>query len=79
MEEKESIESASHLDLINRLLDKGIAVNAWIRASLVGIELIAIEAKVILTLVETYLNYTEKTLPTTKSSKKAPQSNSYSY
>jgi len=43
MEEKESIESASHLDLINRLLDKGIAVNAWIRVSLVGIGSLAIK------------------------------------
>jgi|GEM_PF-99716 len=46
-------------DLIDRILDKGLVIDAWVRISLVGIELITIEARVVVASVDTYLKYAE--------------------
>ncbi len=51
--------SSSLVEVIDRILDKGIVVDAWARVSLVGIELLAVEARVVLAGVETYLKYAE--------------------
>lgn len=51
--------SSSLAEVIDRILDKGIVIDAWARVSLVGIELIAIEARVVVASVETYLRYAE--------------------
>jgi len=51
--------SSSLAEVIDRILDKGIAIDAWVRVSLVGIELLAIEARVVIASVETYLKYAE--------------------
>jgi len=56
----EKVNSSSSLaEVIDRILDKGIVVDAWVRVSLVGIELLAIEARVVVASVETYLKYSE--------------------
>nr|WP_223267105.1 gas vesicle structural protein GvpA [Chlorobium phaeovibrioides] len=47
------------VEVIDRILDKGVVVDAWVRVSLVGIELLAIEARVVVASVETYLKYAE--------------------
>ena len=54
-----SMDSSSLAEVIDRILDKGIVVDAWARVSLVGIELLAIEARVVIASVETYLKYAE--------------------
>ena len=36
----------SLVDVLNRVLDKGIVIDAWVRVSLVGIELVTVEARV---------------------------------
>jgi len=46
--------SSSLAEVIDRILDKGIVIDAWARVSLVGIELLAIEARVVIASVETY-------------------------
>ena len=46
-------------DILERVLDKGVVIDAWVRISLVGIELLAIEARVVVASVETYLKYAE--------------------
>jgi gas vesicle structural protein len=46
-------------ELLNVILDKGIVIDAWARVSLVGIELLTIEARVVVASVETYLRYAE--------------------
>jgi hypothetical protein len=46
-------------EVIDRILDKGIVVDAWVRVSLVGIELLAVEARIVIASVETYLKYAE--------------------
>ena len=51
--------SSSLVEVIDRILDKGVVVDAWVRVSLVGIELLAIEARVVIASVETYLKYAE--------------------
>ena len=51
--------SSSLAEVIDRILDRGIVIDAWARVSLVGIELLAIEARVVIASVETYLKYAE--------------------
>jgi len=51
--------SSSLVEVIDRILDKGVVIDAWARVSLVGIELLAVEARVVLAGVETYLKYAE--------------------
>ena len=56
----EKTNSSSGLaEVIDRILDKGIVVDAWVRVSLVGIELLAVEARIVIASVETYLKYAE--------------------
>ncbi len=49
----------SLVDVLDRVLDKGIVIDAWVRVSLVGIDLITIEARVVVASIETYLKYAE--------------------
>ena len=56
---EKAIGSSSLVDVIDRILDKGVVIDAWVRVSLVGIELLAIEARVVVASVETYLKYAE--------------------
>lgn len=51
--------SSSLADVIDRILDKGVVIDAWARVSLVGIEILAIEARVVIASVETWLKYAE--------------------
>jgi hypothetical protein len=54
-----SLASSSLAEVIDRILDKGVVVDAFVRIALVGIELIAIEVRVVIASVETYLRYAE--------------------
>lgn len=54
-----STDSSSLAEVVDRILDKGIVVDAWAKVSLVGIELVAIEARIVVASVETYLKYAE--------------------
>ena len=54
-----SLASSSLAEVIDRILDKGVVIDAFVRISLVGIELIAVEARVVIASVETYLRYAE--------------------
>ncbi len=47
------------LDVLDRVLDKGIVIDAWVRFQLVGLDLITIDARVVVASIETYLNYAE--------------------
>lgn len=50
---------SSLIDVLDRVLDKGIVIDAWVRVSLVGIDLITVEARVVVASIETYLKYAE--------------------
>ncbi|MFQ6066089.1 MAG: gas vesicle protein GvpJ [bacterium] len=56
---EKAIASSSLVEVVDRILDKGIVIDAWVRVSLVGIELLAIEARVVVASVETFLKYAE--------------------
>ncbi len=45
----------SLIDVLDRVLDKGIVIDAWVRVSLVGIDLITVEARVVVASIDTYL------------------------
>ncbi len=46
-------------EVLDRILDKGIVIDAWVRVSLLGLEILTIEARVVIASVETYLKYAE--------------------
>ncbi len=56
---EKAIASSSLVEVVDRILDKGIVIDAWVRISLVGIELLAIEARIVIAGVETFLKYAE--------------------
>jgi len=56
---EKAMASTSLVEVVDRILDKGIVIDAWARISLVGIEILAIEARVVIASVETFLKYAE--------------------
>ena len=48
-------------DVIESILDKGIVIDAYVRVSLVGIELLTIDARIVMASVDTYLRFAEAT------------------
>ena len=56
---EKTMASSSLVEVIDRVLDKGVVIDAWVRVSLVGIELIAVEARIVIASVETWLKYAE--------------------
>jgi len=50
---------SSPIDVFDRVLDKGIVIDAWVRLFLVGIDLITVEARIVVASIETYLKYSE--------------------
>ena len=56
---QKNMDSSSLAEVVDRLLDKGIVIDAWVRISLVGIEILSVEARIVIASVETYLKYAE--------------------
>ena len=46
-------------DVLDVILDKGIVIDAYVRISLVGIELLTIDARIVIASVDTYLRFAE--------------------
>ena len=46
-------------DVIEVILDKGLVIDAYVRVSLIGIELITIDARIVIASVDTYLRFAE--------------------
>lgn len=46
-------------DVIDTILDKGLVIDAFVRVSLVGIEVLTIDARIVVASVETYLQFAE--------------------
>jgi len=53
-------ESSSLAEVLDRILDKGVVVDVWARVSIVGIEILTIEARVVVASVDTFLHYAEE-------------------
>ena len=54
-----STNGSSLAEVIDRILDRGAVIDAFIRVTLVGIELLAIEARIVIASVDTWLKYAE--------------------
>ena len=67
----------SLIDVLDRVLDKGIVIDAWVRVSLVGIDLITVEARIVVASIETYLKYSEAVGSIAPVSKPAIESKGY--
>ena len=50
---------SSLADVIDTILDKGLVIDIYVRVSLVGIELLTIDARIIIASVDTYLRFAE--------------------
>jgi gas vesicle structural protein len=46
-------------DVIDVILDKGLVIDAFVRVSLIGIELLTIDARIVIASVDTYLRFAE--------------------
>src|ERR671931_2877292 len=46
-------------DVIDVILDKGIVIDAYVRVALIGIEVITIDARIVIASVDTYLRFAE--------------------
>jgi hypothetical protein len=67
----------SLIDVLDRVLDKGIVIDAWVRVSLVGIDLITVEARVVVASIDTYLKYSEAVNLSNPVSRPAVESRAY--
>lgn len=56
---QKTTDSSSLAEVVDRILDKGVVIDVWAKVSLVGIELLSVEARVVIASVETYLKYAE--------------------
>ncbi|AUV82453.1 gas vesicle protein GvpA [Salinigranum rubrum] len=52
-------DSSSLAEVLDRILDKGIVIDVWARISVVGIELLTVEARVVASSVDTFLHYAQ--------------------
>lgn len=48
-------------DVVELILDKGLVIDAYVRVSLVGIEILTIDARIVIASVDTYLRFAEAT------------------
>ncbi len=47
-------------DVLDVILDKGLVIDVYVRVSLVGIELVTIDARIVIASVDTYLRFAER-------------------
>jgi hypothetical protein len=45
------------IEVLDRVLHKGIVIDAWVRVCVVGIDLMTVEARVVVSSIETHLRY----------------------
>ncbi|MFC7401271.1 gas vesicle protein GvpJ [Citricoccus sp. GCM10030269] len=53
--------SSSLADVVEMILDKGLVIDAYVRVSLVGIEILTVDLRVVIASVDTYLRFAEAT------------------
>jgi gas vesicle structural protein len=51
--------TVSLVDVLERVLDKGIVIDAWMRMSVSGIYVVMVEARILVASIETYLKHAE--------------------
>ncbi|HLI36503.1 MAG TPA: gas vesicle protein GvpJ [Streptosporangiaceae bacterium] len=63
--------SSGLADVIDTILDKGLVLDAYVRVSLVGIEVLTIDTRVVIASVDTYLRFAQAVNRLTMGDKKA--------
>ena len=53
-------DSSSLAEVLDRILDKGVVIDIWARVSVVGIELLTVEARGVIASVDTFLHYAQE-------------------
>ena len=53
-------DTSSLADVLDRILDKGIVIDIWARVSVVGIEILTVEARIVAASVDTFLHYAQE-------------------
>jgi hypothetical protein len=53
------VPETSLVDIFDRVLDKGIVIDAWMRLSVIGIQLVSVEMRIVVASIETYLKNSE--------------------
>ena len=53
-------DSSGLAEVLDRILDKGMVIDVWARVNLVGIEILTVEARVVIACVDTFLHYAEE-------------------
>jgi gas vesicle structural protein len=48
---------SSLVEVLDRILDKGVVIDIWARVSIVGIEILTVEARIVVASVDTFLHY----------------------
>lgn len=54
-------QSGGLAEVVDIILDKGLVIDAFVRVSLVGIEILTIDARIVIASVDTYLRFAEAT------------------
>ena len=67
-------DSTGLAEVLDRVLDKGIVVDLWLRVNLVGIEILTVEARVVIACVDTFLHYAEEITKIEQASMAVPSS-----
>ena len=52
-------EDGTLIDVLDRVLDKGIVIDGWARMSVAGIDLVGVDTRVVVASIETYLRYAD--------------------
>ena len=50
---------ASLIDILDRVLDKGIVIDAWVALSVIGINLVTVDARIVVASMETYFKHAD--------------------
>lgn len=50
---------SSLADVVDLILDKGLVIDAYVRVSVIGIELLTIDARIVIASIDTYLRFAE--------------------
>ena len=53
-------QDGTFIDVLDRVLDKGIVISGWGRMSIVGLELMGLEMRIVVASIETHLRYADE-------------------
>jgi hypothetical protein len=68
---RKGVPQASVSDVLDRVLDRGVVIDAWVRVSVAGIALLDVDARVVVASIETYVKHSEALAPTPLASRPA--------